>query len=326
MGQGDTALDRVFARHPPIGLWPHDLVIQPLHRLSAPEGPVFSVLRDDLIGFGLGGNKVRKLDYLLGDAVRRGATTLLTSSASSFSRNAAAAASALGLALHVVVKGSEAEHNALSRGWFDACGATLHYALSGSDAEVDSVLQGVEADASARGETVVRLHPGGSDAIGALSYADVFGRLAAHAAHTGERFDTIVLATGSTGTHVGLLLGAALLEEPVRVIGVAVSQPAEVQRERTARLWRETAALHGAPADGATIEIDDRFLGPGYAKASAEGEAAAAAFLRREGIVLDAVYSAKAAAALLAWRDGGEFERSSRVLFVHTGGNGGLYY
>ena len=320
------ALHDLLARHPPIGLWPHEPIIHRLNHLSPSGGPSLFILRDDLIGFGLGGNKVRKLDYLLAHAIRHGATAIVTHRTSSFSRNAAAGAARLGLELHVVSTGDETDHNPLSRSWFDACGARLHYSGSSDDASRDALIASVEASLVDEGKSVKRLHPGGSDPIGALSYVDVFGRILEHSARTGTDFHSIVLATGSTGSHVGLLVGRALAGGSVRVMGVAVSRPADVQNQRTARLLRESHAFHQIDADESPIEIDDRFLGPGYAEPSPEGQAAARRFVAREGIVLDAVYSAKAAAAVLAWSKDGTLDRDSNVLFIHTGGNGGLYY
>jgi 1-aminocyclopropane-1-carboxylate deaminase/D-cysteine desulfhydrase-like pyridoxal-dependent ACC family enzyme len=284
------------------------------------------VLREDLIGFGLGGNKVRKLDYLFGEAVRARAGSLVTHGASSFSRNAAAAAKVLGIELHVVIKGSERKHSPLSRSWFDACGARLHYTEATCDAEVDQLTNALEHDATAQGVTFRRLHPGGSDPIGALSYVDVYRRIQQYSELTGVQFDAIVIPTGSTGTQVGLIVGQSLVSTPTRIIGVAISQPHDVQTVRTVQLCREFAAFHGVDVDESLVEIDDGFLGPGYAIPSSGGDLAANAFLQREGIVLDAVYTAKAAAALLAWCEDGTFAHGSNVLFVHTGGNGGLYY
>lgn len=132
-------------------------------------------------------------------------------------------------------------------------------------------------------------------------------------------------ATGSTATQAGLVLGQSVSSYDTSVIGVAVSQPREMQTERVWELAARTARMLDAPVERERILIDDRFLGPGYALPSEEGRAAAALFADTEGILLDQVYTAKAAAALISHPRDGRISKEETVLFLHTGANAGLY-
>ncbi len=317
----DDAITTALDPFPSAGLSLGPAPLYEMRRLSARLGHQIFILREDLTGFGLGGNKVRKLDYLAGDAVARGAGALVTSGASAFSRNAAAAGRVCGLEVHVVIAGSPATHNPASAALFQQLDCTLHYvdALEGATELVCDQLR-------AAGKVVYPLHPGGSDEIGALGYVDVFGHIVQFSENSGIHFDKIIAPTGSTGTHVGLLLGQLISGYDTRLIGVAVSQRAEVQRERIRALAAPTAKMLGVDLDESKIIVDDRFLGPGYPHPSEAGDAAARTFAHTEGLLLDRVYTGKAAAGLLHHATNGELDAGDRVLFIHTGGNAGLYY
>jgi 1-aminocyclopropane-1-carboxylate deaminase len=148
-------------------------VIHKLPRLSSYLGHNVYILREDLTGFALGGNKTRKVDYLFGDAIAKNADTLVTMKATSFSRNAAAAASVCGLDLHVVLNGTQSEQNPASQAFFNQCETKLHYAPEGETALEDAYTDLV-ISLKTQGKAVYELHPGGSDSIGALSYVRTF--------------------------------------------------------------------------------------------------------------------------------------------------------
>ena len=306
-----------LADHPSAGLSLEPAPLYELPRLSARLGHRIYILREDLTCFGLGGNKVRKLDYLIGDALAQGAEVLLTSGASSFSRNLAAAGKVFGLEVHVLVPGEESAHNAASRALFEEFEATLHHGV-----DYASVLERLTGE----GRRVYELHPGGSDEIGALAYLRVFDQVVAHSDASGVHFDRIFLPSGSTATQVGLLLGQAITGYATSVIGVAISQTAGVQRQRVLELAVSTARMLGVAFDESLVQIDDRFLGDGYALPSPAGRAAVRTFAHLEGILLDQVYTGKAAAGLIRHAADGRFSKSDNVLFVHTGGNFGLFY
>jgi 1-aminocyclopropane-1-carboxylate deaminase/D-cysteine desulfhydrase-like pyridoxal-dependent ACC family enzyme len=299
----------------------------PIHRmsrLSALLGHDLYVKRDDLSGFGIGGNKVRKLDYLLGDAIRAGADSLITRNASSFSRNAAVAGRALGLEVHVVVRGPETEQNPASQALFRAVGAELHYAASGD--EVDAVYAVQVRRLRDAGRSLYELHPGGSDPIGSLSYLEAFEEIRRYSEESGVRFGAIVHATGSTATQVGLVLGQCVCGYDTEVIGMAISQEKGIQRGRVLELARRTALMLQVELDEAKVIVDDAYLGPGYPHPSPEGMRAVELFARTEGLLLDQVYGGKAAAGLIDYAERGRLRRGQAALFIHTGGNSDLYY
>jgi len=282
-------------------------------------------MREDLTGFGIGGNKVRKLDYLVGDAIARKTDALITTKASNFSRNAAAAGSAFGLEVHVILAGQESEQNPASQALFHKFGARLYYVEDDPDAllaESDRVADELRG----QGRTIYDLHPGGSDEIGSLGYVNAFAEIIQYSRDSGIQFGTIIHSTGSTATQVGLLLGQHLSAYDTTIIGMAASQKAGIQVERIRRLALSTAKFLGVGIDEATIVVEDGFIGHGYAIPSEEGNAATQLFAAMEGILLDDVYTGKAAAGLMHYAREGKFGKNENVLFIHTGGNAGQYY
>ena len=299
-------------------------IIHRLPRLSSQLGLDIYVLRDDLTGFALGGNKTRKLDYLVGDAVAKKADTLVTMKATSFSRNAAAAASACGLELHVVLPGTETEQNPASQDIFKQCDTILHYVPEGENGLPDACSRLVDS-LKTQGKVVYELHPGGSDCIGALGYVRVFDEIVEFSRRSGVHFSHILHSTSSAGTQAGLALGQCISGYDTRVLGICASVKADIQSERILALVRSTALLLGIQFDETKIVVDDQFIGPGYAIPSVGGKRAVTLFATLEGILLDQVYGGKAAAGLLHYSASGAFENNS-VLFIHTGGNAGLYF
>lgn len=283
------------------------------------------VLRDDLTGFGLGGNKTRKLDFLVGDALARGADSLITSEASSLTRNAAAAATMHGLDLHVLVAGTKAEHNPLSRAWFAEFGTMLHY-TGEADESIDTTYEAVREELQSQGRVVYDLHPGGSTAVGALSYVEAYDQIVGASKQFGVHFRRIVFSSGSAGTQAGLAVGQSLAPYDTRIVGVCASVDAETQASRVRDLASSTALLLGTRSDDVSITVDDNYIGPGYAIPSEAGERAQELFARSEGLLLDSVYTAKAAAALLDYATDDGAGEGGATLFIHTGGNSGLFY
>jgi 1-aminocyclopropane-1-carboxylate deaminase/D-cysteine desulfhydrase-like pyridoxal-dependent ACC family enzyme len=289
----------VLARYPSAELTITPTPIHKLARLSSLLGQSIYIMREDLTGFGIGGNKVRKLDYLVGDAIAHKADTLITTKASNFSRNAAAAGSAFGLDVHVVLAGQESEQNPASQALFHKL---------------------------RQGRTIYNLHPGGSDEIGSLGYVNAFAEIIQYSLDSGTHFGKIIHSTGSTATQVGLLLGQHLSDYDTTIVGMAASQKAGVQVARIRQLALSTADLLGIEIDAAKIVVEDGFIGPGYAVPSEEGSAAMQLFAATEGILLDDVYTGKAAAGLMHYAREGKFGKNENVLFIHTGGNAGQYY
>ncbi len=299
-------------------------IIHRLPRLSSYLEHSVYILREDLIGFALGGNKTRKVDYLLGDAIARNADSLVTMKATSFSRNAAVAASACGLELHVVLAGTESEQNPASQAIFEQCETKLHYV-----AEQKESLQDVYSDLvrtlRTQGKFLYELHPGGSDSIGALGYVRVFDEIIDYSYRSNIHFSQIIHSTSSAGTQAGLVLGQCISTYDTCILGISASLDANLQYEKIHKLALSTADLLGVKLDETKIVVDDGFIGPGYAVPSEDGKNAAKLFATLEGILLDQVYSGKAAGALLHHVKNGTFKEGN-ILFIHTGGNAGLFY
>lgn len=313
-----------LAAHQRANLIQTPAIVHKLPRLSSRLRHEIYVLRDDLTGFGLGGNKTRKIDFLIGDALALGATTVVTIKATSFSRNAAAGAAACGLNFHVVLPGTESDQNPLSQSIFAWWGAKLHYKID-DKITLENCMESLVESLRAQGENVYVLHPGGSDSIGALSYVSVIDEIHEFSERTGVHFSHIVHSTSSAGTQAGLVVGQCIANYETQVVGICASRTAHEQFEIVHGLAQSTAQLLGRPMDPSKIIIDDGFVGPGYAYSSKEGEIASQTFAELEGILLDPVYTGKAAAALLDYSKNERFGVDP-VLFIHTGGNAGLYY
>ncbi len=298
-----------------------------LERLSEYLGADVYCKRDDLTGFGFGGNKTRKLDYLVSEALRRNATDLIAVGAvqSNFCRMAAAYASASGLNCHLVLGGKEPPAytgNLLLDALF---GAELYFVES--DRWDDWEYKAAETENTLRneGRRPYRMPIGGSTPTGARGYVAAFGEILRDAGDANVEISEIVHASSSGGTQAGLVVGQVRHEWKGRVIGVSVAWPADVLRGIVVRLARETAVAAGGEIDEPPVLVDDRWIGEGYAIPTAEGSEAQRLFARLEGIILDDVYTAKAAAALIGRCRAGEIGKGGVVVFLHTGGSPGLF-
>lgn len=301
--------------------------IRVMSGLSAALGPDRKawVMRDDLTGFALGGNKIRKLEYLIGDALARKVDALVVAGACSFSRNAAAAGRSAGLDVHVLIAGDPADQNPLSREFFELVGARVHYVATGRDLRepLNELIAALRAD----GHVVQELVPGGSDELGTLGYVEAFAEILEWMAREDIVFQRIFHASGSAATQAGLLLGQAISRrDDMRIVGVAISQIAEIQAGRVAKLALATAAMLGVEFDPSRVVIEDGYLGEGYPIPSADSRAAVERFAKEDGLLFDPVYVGKAAAAVLGQARRGNLDGTTDVLLIHTGGNAGAYY
>lgn len=181
--------------------------IQFLKSLSAKLGCHVYVKREDLTGFALGGNKVRKLDFLIGDAVKKKADVLVTKYATSFSRNASAACKVCNLDLHVFIMGAKEEQNVFSQALFQQYETKLHYISEQKEEILNESYERCVQQLKDQGKKVYELHPGGSDEIGTMGYIQVFDEIAQYSKKTNVQFSHIIHATGSSATQAGLLVG-----------------------------------------------------------------------------------------------------------------------
>ncbi len=304
----------------------HALLPTPVHEVMAlsqmSECRVFCK-RDDLTGTGFGGNKARKLDFLIADALRSGCDTLLAVGAtqSNFCRMAAAYGSMNGMDVHLVLGGKKPRIPTGNLRLDHMLGACCRHIDSDDAEDLENEAAALEASLKRKGRIVYRMPAGGSTAIGALGYVEAMSEILDDEKRLGLHFSTVVFATASAGTQAGLVAGKALGGWAGRVLGICVSRDSRQQEERVFELARKAAALLGTAVEKRMVYTDDSFLGEGYAKPTPECENALHFFARKCGLFLDRVYTGKAAAGLMKYLSEGRFEPGSAVLFIHTGGN-----
>lgn len=294
----------------------------PIHRLdniSRELGTNVWIKRDDLTGVGLGGNKVRKLEYLMAEAKEQGAEIVFTTGGaqSNHAMLTAACANKMGMTPILILK---------KRGVTDRKGNQLLEYLMGTDVRFmdtdsyDDIYAEMDRVGKALGKPYYKIPCGGSNSLGALGYVECVKEIRDQGIH----FDHIVCAEGSGGTHAGIALGAMLYMPETTVTGVMVdTDPFDVI---TPEIMRGTAKL--LEADIEIHNEDVRHLdmcGPGYAIPSEEGNAAIAMLARAEGLFLDPVYTGKTFAGLVKMAREGAFRPEDNVLFLYSGGAGGLF-
>ena len=293
--------------------------IQKLENISRLLRTNVFVKRDDLSGLGLGGNKVRKLEFLLADAKEKGAEIVFTTGGaqSNHAMLTAAAAGKVGLRPILVLK---------KRGVTACRGNQLLERLMGTEVRfVDTddyadIYAEMDRLGQALGSPYYKIPCGGSNALGSLGYVSC----AREIRDQGFRPDYLICAEGSGGTMAGLSLGAKLSLPGTKVFGMMVdTDPFD---RITPALMREAASLLEADLEISPADYTLRDMcGPGYALASPEGNAAISLIASQEGLFLDPVYTGKAFAGLLAMAEEGAFREEDKVLFLHSGGAGGLF-
>lgn len=297
--------------------------VQDLPVLSDMSGCRVFCKRDDLTGFGFGGNKARKLDYLVADALQTGCDTLLAVGAaqSNFCRMTAAYAAAEGMQAHLVLGGSVPDRLTGNLTLDHLLGAECYYTGSDDWDVFEKRSVELEHELIQKGRKVYRLPMGGSTPIGSLGYIEAMAEIMEDERRLNVQFDTIVLASSSAGTQAGLVTGKTLAEWPGKILGFSVAWGEKIHRNAVRELASQTAALFNHRIDSGSICIDDGYIGGGYARKTAACDEAVRFFARRCGIFLDYVYTGKAAAGLMDYLRSGKFKQGSTLLFLHTGGN-----
>ena len=288
--------------------------------------------RDDLTGMGLGGNKVRKLEFLAGDALAKGCDHLVTQGAvqSNHVRQTAAVAAKLGLACTALLEHridtNEATYLNNGNVLLDRLlGCTIEFRPGGTD--MQAAIEEVGVTLTAGGSKPYLIPGGGSNTVGALGYAAVALELLVQANESGLKIDRLVHATGSAGTQAGLVAGLHAMSSPVRVLGIGVRMPREKQEANVLKLARATATMLGverALPDSA-VEANCNYVGGGYGIPTPGMIEAVQMLARLEGIFLDPVYSGKGMAGLIDLIRTGLFKQGETVVFLHTGGSAGLF-
>ena len=307
--------------------------LEPMERLTGLlGGPRLYIKRDDCTGLATGGNKVRKLEFLLGDALAQGADTVVTHGAvqSNHTRQTAAAASKLGMTCEILlerrVPDVAPDYEATGNVFLDRLyGAEISFHPDGTD--MNGICLDRVEQLKATGAKPYYIPGGGSNRIGALGYVSCALELVQQAKDQNLRLDYIVHATGSSGTQAGLLAGLAVCNSDIAVYGVSVRYPKNMQEERVSRLASETADFVGI---GRGVNRDDviadgDYIGPGYGQPTTEMIEAISLTARHEGILLDPVYSGKGMAGLIGLIRAGWFSKHDSVVFLHTGGAAALF-
>ena len=307
--------------------------LQPLARLSQVlGGPNLFIKRDDLLGFAAGGNKIRKLEFVVADALKTGADYLITCGAvqSNHCRLTLAAAVREGLKCGLVL-----EERVPGSYKPQASGNNFLYRLMGVDrikvvpggCDMPEAMNTMAEDVKTQGRRPYIIPGGASSPLGALGYVACAQEIISQAFDMGLQIDRVVCASGSAGTHAGLLVGFWGLNSGVPVVGMNVSRPKAQQEDLVFKLARETAALAAIPGEvprDAVLCFGD-YVGPGYSLPTAGMVEAVKLLARTEAVLLDPVYTGKAMAGLIDLARKGFFKKGENVLFVHTGGSPALY-
>jgi L-cysteate sulfo-lyase len=296
------------------------------------DGPQLYMKRDDCTGLATGGNKTRKLEFLIGEALAQGADTLITHGAvqSNHVRQTAAAARRYALRCAALlerrVPGYGPTYETTGNVLLDRLlGAELRFVAPDSD--MDAACAGLAEEIRARGGKPYYIPGGGSNPVGALGYVNAALELLQQANDLGVRIDGVVHATGSTGTQSGLVCGLEGANAGIDVLGVCVSRPAVAQEETVYETARATAEYLGIKGglERARVRANGDYVGPGYGIPTAATIDAIRLAALHEGLLLDPVYSGKAMAGLIDLCRTGFFRRGQNVVFLHTGGAAALF-
>jgi len=314
-----------------LGFLPTPLV--ELKRLSSfLKGPRIWIKRDDLTGLAFGGNKTRKLEFLVGDALAQGADTLVTGGAaqSNHCRQTAAAAAMCGIECHLALGGVApaapeiANGNLLLDQLLDA-----HIHWCGEQRKGEQIPQ-IVAQLEAAGKTPYVVPYGGSNKVGALGYVDAMLELDGQLRAIDQKITHMVFASSSGGTHAGLILGKQISGLGAEIVGILIEKESagESSLEQTiVTLANEAAAHFGVDArfSEKDVLLNADYVGGGYGVIGASEREAIELFASQEGILLDPVYTARAMAGLIDLIRRGEFAPEDNVLFWHTGGGPALF-
>ena len=323
----------LLSRFPRVRLAHLPTPLEPMKRLTEHlAGPRIWIKRDDCTGLSTGGNKTRKLEFLLGDAVKQGANIVITQGAtqSNHARQTAAAAAKLGMDCHILLEDrtgySDEAYTKNGNVLLDQLhGARVSKRSSGSD--MNAEMAHLASELRAQGKTPYVIPGGGSNPVGATGYANCALELVAQANDLQLKISHIVHATGSTGTQAGLVAGLCAMNARVPVLGISVRTPKERQEESVFALAAATAKHIGA--SGAVrredIVANSDYVGEAYGIPTTGMKEAVKLLARLEGILLDPVYSGKAMAGLIDLVQKGRYAKDEDIVFLHTGGSAGLF-
>lgn len=322
-----------LARFPRLKLGHFPTPLEKLENLTkALGGPDIWIKRDDCTGLATGGNKTRKLEFLVAEAIAQGADTLVTQGAtqSNHVRQTAAAARVVKMDCHALLErrvtnmgdGYERTGNVLLD---DMLHCKYHFCEEGLDMNAEG-----EALAERLRESGLKpffIPGGGSNPTGALGYANAASELVYQADSMGLRIDTLVHASGSAGTQAGLLAGFHAMSTPIDILGISVRAKRQAQITNVHNLACKTSEMIGAKGELGIdlVQAYDEYVGPGYGQPTDEMVNAISTLASEEGIFLDPVYSGKGMAGLIGLINNGTLKKGQTVVFLHTGGSAALF-
>lgn len=295
-------------------------------------GPNIYVKRDDCTGLATGGNKTRKLEYSMAEAIENGADTIVTVGAvqSNHVRQTAAAACKLGLSCEVLLEHRVVDPSELYRN----SGNVLLDRLFGAnireypgDTDFDKAMEEVADEVRANGGKPFIIPGGASNQTGALGYVNCAVELLQQFDEQGLNIDNIVTATGSAGTQAGLIVGLKAMQSDIPLLGIGVNAGKQEQEEKVFQLACETAEFLGVPG---VVERDDvvancDYVGDGYGVPTEGMNEAVLMLASKEGLLFDPVYSGKALAGMIDLIRNGHFDNAANIVFLHTGGSAALF-
>lgn len=317
-----------FEEIPRLALGHYPTPVEKIPRLRAAlgGGPKLFIKRDDYSGPGFGGNKVRKLEYVLAAAQAEGANAVITCGGekSNHCRVTAALAARLGLECTLVLNGGGGLPRPASLAVDQWVGARIERVDSRE--QRTTRMQEVAAEFRARGKHPLVVPVGASTPLGAMGFVSAAAELAAQMDRHEWRFDAIFFSSSSGGTHAGLTAGKELFLSPdVELFGVSPDDPSSSIQATVESILKGMGEKLGVEFEGGVTVLDD-YVGAGYGIESEAGREALELVARTEGVLLDPVYTAKAMAGLIARIRGGAFSENQNVLFWHTGGQLALFH
>lgn len=322
-----------LARFPRVRLGHMPTPLEPMENLTRHlGGPKLWIKRDDCTGLSSGGNKTRKLEFLMADAKAQNADVVITQGAtqSNHARQTAAAAAKLGMACQILLEdrtGYKDEAYTLNGNVLldQLHGASISKRPSGADMQAE--MEAVAADLKKTGKRPYVIPGGGSNPVGALGYVNCAIELLAQANDMGLKIDHLVHATGSAGTQAGLVAGLVAINSGIPVLGIGVRAPKDRQEANVFALAEKTAAHLGLPGimKREHVVANCDYVGQGYGIPTEGMVEALKLVARLDGILLDPVYSGKGMAGLIDLIKKGKFAKTDNVVFLHTGGSVGLF-
>ena len=294
-------------------------------------GPNIWIKRDDLLGLAAGGNKTRKLEFLVADALAQGADTLITCGAvqSNHARLTLAAACKEGMPCHLVIEervpGSYSTQASGNNFLYQLMGVASITVVPGGTNTM-AAMEKVADEIRAQGGKPYIIPGGGSNAVGTLGYVACAEEIMIQAFEKELNIDAVVCTSGSGGTHAGLAVGFWGNNTGIHVVGINISRPNETQRPLICKDAKATAARLGLDFPEDIVECVEGYVGPGYSLPTPEMVEAVTLMARTEAILLDPVYTGKSFAGFIDLVRQGRFKQGENIVFVHTGGAPALYH